>query len=369
MSGGTIRGYRLKDCAIAVDTEVGSKLGKLTISGCKIEVPSSFYAVASEVTTTIDAPSAINGIVLTLNTDDTYKFTVYGHVTTTGKFEEFYEDEDVRNSSYVVSNGAIWDITSTWEFVEGTVTNVEGTLINKDKFVNNGIINNAGTIDNNNTGTIDNTNGTIDTTKGKFYSAQSKEEMGGTILGEVLPHPDDQQPSPDPDPQPSPGTDPQPSPGTDTPNVPPSVIDNTTVEIVNSNSNIVAISVITKDGAPIPPGTLFYVWLLLQQSSQNLSARAEPEDYNGPFIVESKEGTLEIDVNDLKKPDGTKASIAAGLYIVKFIDKGGKYIGTTKPFALEDTNVKESGGGGCDTGYGLFGLLLAGFVMLKCRKA
>jgi uncharacterized membrane protein YgcG len=128
MSGGTIQGCRSKDCAISVDTEVGSKLGKLTISGGKIDVPNSFYAVASEVTTAIDAPSAINGIVLTLNTDGTYKFTVYGHVTTTGKFEEFYEDEDVRNSSYVVSSGATWNIEEVQSDMTAFMASVDMTV-------------------------------------------------------------------------------------------------------------------------------------------------------------------------------------------------------------------------------------------------
>jgi hypothetical protein len=149
---------------------------------------------------------------------------------------------------------------------------------------------------------------------------------------------------------------------------------------LNPNSEdkgIVRISVSTLDGRPIPAGIPFRVWLLPSQNTAKAAA-----SYIGPFVVESGEGgVLEIDVNNLKTPDGNKATISKGSYVIKFSDDEGKYIGTTPAIELEATgtqtppvdedNEKTGGGsgGGCNAGYGLFGLLLAGFAAWRFRRA
>jgi hypothetical protein len=154
---------------------------------------------------------------------------------------------------------------------------------------------------------------------------------------------------------------------------PPSADDNTTVIVGDGHDDkIVKISV-TKSGDPIPAGVLFKVWLLRQSNQrQNVSSKAASDPSIGPFVVTSMEGSLNIDVDNLKNPDGTKAFIAAGSYIVKFADADEQYVGTTESINLEATEVTPpagNNGGGCNTGYGLFGLLLAGILTFKCRKA
>jgi hypothetical protein len=156
--------------------------------------------------------------------------------------------------------------------------------------------------------------------------------------------------------------------------------DNTIVAINNPNSNgkIVSISVETNTG-PIPADVTFKIWLLPKNTqSQNLSAKAA-SDYIGPFVVESKEGTLDIDVDNLKYLDGTKGSIDAGTYTVKFADAETEkqYVGTIRDVdlkATEQTNDNDDtnsggGSGGCNAGVGMFALLLAGLAVLKNRKA
>jgi hypothetical protein len=163
----------------------------------------------------------------------------------------------------------------------------------------------------------------------------------------------------------------------DDPDALPSAPDNTEVSIpANHDGNVVSISV-TKDGSSIPANVSFKVWLLVAQNkqSQGVSARAADPGYFGPFIAVSRQGALDIDVNNLKNADGTKASIKAGTYIVKFADTEGKYIGTTEPIALNGTgavappnsNDGKDSGGGCNAGYGLFGLLLMSLAALKRR--
>jgi hypothetical protein len=145
---------------------------------------------------------------------------------------------------------------------------------------------------------------------------------------------------------------------------------------------IVRISVSTLDGRPIPAGIPFRIWLFPNLNTAKVAAPS----YFGPFVVESGEGgVLEIDVNNLKNPGGSKASISKGSYVIKFSDDEGKYIGTTPAVELEATGTQtptppvdednentgggSSSGGGCNAGYGLFGLLLAGFAAWKFRRA
>ncbi|MDR2180013.1 MAG: hypothetical protein LBP21_06870 [Synergistaceae bacterium] len=161
-------------------------------------------------------------------------------------------------------------------------------------------------------------------------------------------------------------------------NTPPEGDDNTTVNIdSNSDGKVVSVSVTTKDGIPIPANVLFKVWLFFQNSrNQNVNAKAA-SDHIGPFMVESMKGTLNINVDNLKNPDGTKASIPAGSYVVKFADADEKYVGTTESITLKATGADTSPGnnddskgssGGCNVGYGLVVLLLAGLVTNKRRK-
>jgi hypothetical protein len=151
------------------------------------------------------------------------------------------------------------------------------------------------------------------------------------------------------------------------------VCDNTIVAVnLVSDGKTVGISVKTESGAPIPANVLFNVWLLDQTNqTQNVNAKAMS---CGPFIVKSIAGSFDIDVDNLKNIDGTKGSISAGEYVVKFADADEKYVGTTEPITLKatgstppDNNEKKGGGGGCNAGYGLLGLLFTSFVVRRVR--
>jgi hypothetical protein len=131
------------------------------------------------------------------------------------------------------------------------------------------------------------------------------------------------------------------------------------------------------------PDMLHKVWLKKDSSSvsslQYAITASVPETF-GPFWVKSQEEAdsviLEIDVDNFQNPDGTKSSeeIPTGSYQIVFQSLGGEYTGITDPILLAGTsgapsNPSDSGGGGCNAGFGLFGLLLAGFVTHKYRKA
>jgi Synergist-CTERM protein sorting domain-containing protein len=168
--------------------------------------------------------------------------------------------------------------------------------------------------------------------------------------------------------------------------------DNTRVIIdFDSDGKIIGVS-ITTNGQPIPSNVLFYVWLILDPAK---SGGASVNDvsaggYYGPFVVQSAAGSFNIDVNNLKKPDGTKAFIPTGSYIVKFADKSSvdagtdpKYVGTSETsVSLKATGDDSSssdggsnrtsgsggGGGGCDAGFaGIFALLAATMIIRKKR--
>jgi hypothetical protein len=86
------------------------------------------------------------------------------------------------------------------------------------------------------------------------------------------------------------------------------------------------------------------------------------------------DATLDIDVNNLVKPDGTKGTVPEGSYMIKFADSetGTTYVGTTQEpitvqAAPETPSSDSDGGGGCNTGYGVVGLLLMRMALRKYR--
>jgi hypothetical protein len=158
------------------------------------------------------------------------------------------------------------------------------------------------------------------------------------------------------------------------------VSDNTvTITIPNplNPGQQLTLTITAAGGVTIPNNVQFYFWFVGGSfSSSGTSVRANnTSEYVGPFLANSITNasgvtTLDIDVNNLIKPDGTKGSVPAGSYKVKFADSetGEKYIGTT-PEAISiagtATGTGGGGGGGCNTGYGLIGLLFMGFAIRK----
>jgi hypothetical protein len=92
--------------------------------------------------------------------------------------------------------------------------------------------------------------------------------------------------------------------------------------------------------------------------------------------VESVEGALDIDMNNLENSNGEKGSVPDGTYSVQYADmasNGVVYRGSTEAVAFNNSGDNGGGSGnsgssGCNAGYGLFGLLLAGLVTHKYRK-
>jgi hypothetical protein len=129
------------------------------------------------------------------------------------------------------------------------------------------------------------------------------------------------------------------------------------------------------EGAPVPDGTAFYIWLKLLSRNEGAAAldaaALDDEDYIGPFVAASVivdgEAQLEFDVSTLRKWDGTDASISSGQYSIKFADAATKntYVGELKTIKI--TNSSEGGkggGGGCDAGLGFMALLAGGTVLI-----
>jgi hypothetical protein len=148
----------------------------------------------------------------------------------------------------------------------------------------------------------------------------------------------------------------------------------------DSSGRVVSLTVLTSDGTPIPAEVWFKIWLLVPSGS------ATAEEYYGPFLGKSSEGEsgtkLDIDVDNLVKPDGTKGSIPAGSYKIKFADDSPTpaYIGTTDTIELPATRTStepepapggedsfdegsSSGGGGCDAGLGTAGFAVVLVVL------
>jgi hypothetical protein len=188
-------------------------------------------------------------------------------------------------------------------------------------------------------------------------------------------------------------------------------------------------------GVTIPNNVQFHFWFVAgSSSSSGTSVRANStSEYIGPFVAKSVTDasgvtTLDIDVNKLVKPDGSKGSVPTGSYKIQFVDSGTEetYIGITSelitiegtdettpvtppvdpvtppspvdpitppspedpvdpvtpsptpadpvtpspedpvtPSNPETPSQRSSGGGGCNVGYGLIGLLFIGFAMRK----
>jgi hypothetical protein len=130
---------------------------------------------------------------------------------------------------------------------------------------------------------------------------------------------------------------------------------------------------------------------VVNNSSSGSYSAKDVSEYIGPFVVNSitdssGRSTLDIDVNNLVKPDGTKGSVPAGSYKIQFADSetGSTYVGTTQepvtvkapsenpatpndPATPDDPAPENpsSGGSGCSAGYGFIGLLLMGFALRK----
>jgi hypothetical protein len=231
-------------------------------------------------------------------------------------------------------------------------------------------------------------------------------------------YPSDPIPEPDPTPTPTPTTpdnpspEPTPEPEEPTPpTAPPTVPDNTITIVIPSPGNTGSagqqwtIGITPAGGVPIPNNVQFYFWFIVWNTSGSNSIKASnTTTYVGPFVAKSVTDasgvtTLDIDVNNLIKPDGTKGSVPAGSYKIQFADSetGEKYVGTTpeaittegtaetpvspvepdpvEPDPVEpnpvvpvnpETPSRSSGsGGGCNTGYGIIGLLLVGIALRK----
>ncbi|GHV35612.1 hypothetical protein FACS1894187_08700 [Synergistales bacterium] len=165
---------------------------------------------------------------------------------------------------------------------------------------------------------------------------------------------------------------------------PPTTEPDTTVKIDIKDGKVVGITIETKDGEQIPDKTLFYVWLFLKAAG-GTSVRDASEPI-GPFIAESvtKDGatTLDMDVNNWKNLDESKAKIDSHEYTLKFakktsVDDGDpKYVGTyDEPIALATTSEEgpdtppssPSSSGGCSTSVGAAALLLAAGLAFKKR--
>jgi Synergist-CTERM protein sorting domain-containing protein len=212
------------------------------------------------------------------------------------------------------------------------------------------------------------------------------------VSADSVPEPSpDPDPTPEPNPDPGPGPTPTPDPEPTDPTAPPTVPDTTTTAVVPATENPgrhFSLSIVAAGGVPIPNNVQFHFWFIVEISSSAGIRAADTSAYVGPFVarsVTSASGatTLDIDADNLKKPDGSKGSVPAGSYRVKFADSetGQKYVGTTPvAITIEETatvpdrpvnpnpSPSSQGGGGCNAGYGTIGLLLLTGVALRRRR-
>jgi hypothetical protein len=166
-----------------------------------------------------------------------------------------------------------------------------------------------------------------------------------------------------------------------------------TVTTIGADKTNVSVAVTGQGGTPILEDVWFSVWLeentysAFAPSLFSAKAAYAAGGLYGPFRVKSKKSgsgtTLDIDINNLQNLDGSESSvkIPAGLYKIKFqtVDAdaaGVNYAGVTAtPVELAGTGGNPpassdgSGGGGCDAGFGVVGLLLAGLAALKQRRS
>jgi hypothetical protein len=214
LSGGEIEGLGVQDTGIDISGD-----GTLTISGGKLTIPNGNGAFANTIS--ITNTSGVTGVICDTSP---WEISAYGTVTTTEDSELFYEEgfsdnwDNMGDVTYIAKDGAIWNIegvtsdssqrkpkitlkienggtmnlksthlkfkgilnveepngelnldeNSSITIVGGTATsggtiNINGTLTNLDRLINNGTINNysGNTLDNQ--GTLTN-NGTINNT-------------------------------------------------------------------------------------------------------------------------------------------------------------------------------------------------------------
>jgi hypothetical protein len=169
--------------------------------------------------------------------------------------------------------------------------------------------------------------------------------------------------------------------------VPPTAPENTitiTIPSITNPGQQWTITITATGGVPIPSNVQFHFWFIVWNTNEGNSIKAaNTPTYVGPFVAKSVVNdsgvtTLDIDVNNLIKPDGTKGSVPDGSYKIQFADSetGEKYVGTTpEPIVVEgaasstlppvEPDETSSRGGGCNTGYGLISLLLTGFALRK----
>jgi hypothetical protein len=162
--------------------------------------------------------------------------------------------------------------------------------------------------------------------------------------------------------------------------LPPAAPDNTVTITIPSPTNPGqqwTISITSEGGVPIPANVQFYYWFIPVNNSRTggISVSDVPKDV-GPFVEKSTINdtgatTLNVDVNNLIKPDGTKGSVPGGSYKIQFADSETRntYVGTTETITVKGTSETSpsNNSGGCNTGYGIIGLLLMGIALRKYR--
>jgi hypothetical protein len=182
----------------------------------------------------------------------------------------------------------------------------------------------------------------------------------------------------------TPGTGGATTPGSGEPGsiVPPTVQDNVITIIVPNPSNPENQWVITisAQGVTIANNTQFYLWFIAVTNGRGAA------DYTGPFVATSTTDAsgvtkLNIDADNLLKPDGTKGYLPTGSYKIKYADSqtGTTYVGTTSDAINiliagdidneSDENTAGASGGGCNGGMGLMTVLFAGLSLAAMKKA
>ncbi|MDR1378283.1 MAG: hypothetical protein LBJ36_04455 [Synergistaceae bacterium] len=163
-----------------------------------------------------------------------------------------------------------------------------------------------------------------------------------------------------------------------------------TVQDSDSQGDVWSLTIKKQNGESIESGVKFYVWFIAFKFESD-SIHSAAETRYGPFVTTSAANangdvTLTVDVDALETPEGTKASISAGTYQIKYADEDTRgIIGTTGLITTRGTSAPISGGGetngggtrgsnssggGCDaSGFGSFALLAAaGSVFLRGKR-
>ncbi|MDR3231137.1 MAG: SYNERG-CTERM sorting domain-containing protein, partial [Synergistaceae bacterium] len=161
--------------------------------------------------------------------------------------------------------------------------------------------------------------------------------------------------------------------------IPPEIPDTTetvTTPVAGSTGGEWRLTLTPPSGATIPNHTPFYVWFMVVNSSVNRAANSilrpySDDDFFGPFVTESVvdaagNTVLEVDVDNLKNPDGTQGILPAGSYKIRYADSATRetFVGTTSgTLTTQGTtqNSPDSGSGGCNAGFGST-LMLAAII-------